>query len=96
MTKLSYPYEEGKLKGWSKFNPHSVRATEFYSWKEPQRCSHSIQFLLKTKQLKPVRLHDSSKVIHLLSAKAGTRILISFLAFFLLLYTSVHFPNGYG
>lgn len=56
----------GRLKGWSLFNPHSVGATEFYSWKGLRDVL--IQFTLKTKQLKPERIHDSPKVIHLFSA----------------------------
>lgn len=67
-----------------------VRATEFYSWKGPQRCSHPIQFILKVKQLKPERSCDLLKVIYLVSARAGSRISIS-LSVFLLHYMNMHF-----
>lgn len=67
-----------------------VRATEFYSWKGPQRCSHPIQFILKVKQLKPERSGDLLKVIYLVSARAGSRISIP-LSVFLLHYMNMHF-----
>lgn len=65
-----------------------VRAIEFYSWKEPQRYSHSIQLISKMKQLRPEKLCDLRR------ARARTRSLIPLLVFFLLYYTSMYFPNG--
>lgn len=44
----------GRLKGWSLFNPHSTEATEFYGWKGPQRCSHSIHFKDKATETREI------------------------------------------